>query len=502
MRYWLSTALAAGVLFAGTVQAQASPVQTSPSQAAPAQRNTALNIMQATAEYDAGKCAEALPILEQLWDDAALKVSDPGLAADFRAKRVLCTAQVSGVATALPLSAENLSQAPVSVDAYGLHAFLQLSNNQPVEASRTLDTALDALGPKGADLADLSVLGTLALLQDKDKARQAALMAHLEDAHWQVHDITSRPVLDLFRLEGLRADAAAGDKTHAAAYRADIARDSTIYILSQGDGRVSPGDVPPKDLRAILAAEIADTKGYIVKNSRDLSAISYLVGLEITAGDEEIALKQVNAMIDLIDANTLSAFENTDSYGNLLSQKAILLADLGKTDEADTAYAQGEARLQGGGGIEFYLNELSYLIDRGREKDAVALASRFDVSNLQVDQKAAIASLVACAFAYEGDSTDYGTIINAMPDGIVMKTRPLLCAGDAAAAARNTIAMVKDEDARDAMIVFLQDRQPGIAWGARNQIYIDAVAALRKRGDVLSAGSQANILVRSWPVRF
>ena len=89
-----------------------------------------------------------------------------------------------------------------------------------------------------------------------------------------------------------------------------------------------------------------------------------------------------------------------------------------------------------------------------------------------------------------------------MPDGIVAKTRPLLCAGDMASAARNTIAMVKDPDARDAMIVFLQDRQPGIAWGARNQIYINAVEALRKRGDVLSAGTQANIVVRSWPVRF
>jgi len=52
------------------------------------------------------------------------------------------------------------------------------------------------------------------------------------------------------------------------------------------------------------------------------------------------------------------------------------------------------------------------------------------------------------------------------------------------------------------MITFLQDRRMGIAWGVRNQIYIDALEALRKRGDVLSAGTQANILVRSWPVRF
>ena len=486
MRVLLPTVLA-GVLIAGAAHAQT-----------PALQNTALNIMQASADVAAGKCEDALPKLAALWNDASLKASDPELAAQFRAKRVLCTAQVSGPAAALPLSAENLTYEPVSVDAYGLHIFLQLGNDQPQEASRTLDAALDKLGPKAVDLADLSVLGTLVLLHDKDKAREAAVMAHIEDAHWQVHDITSRVVLDLFRLEGLRS----GDAAHAAAYRADIARDSAIYILSQGDGRISHGDLPPQNVRGILAGEIADTKAYIVRNSRDLSAISYLVALETMAGDEELALKQVNTMIGLIDANKLAAFENTDSYGNLLSQKASLLADLGKSAEADTAYAEGEARLGGGGSVEFYVNELGYLIDRGREKDALALASRFDLGNLHPDQKAAIASLVACAFAYTGDAADYKTIVDAMPEGVEPRTKPLLCAGDSEAAARNTIALIKDEDARDTMITFMQDRQPGIAWGARDQVYINALEALRKRGDVLSAGTQANIVVRSWPVRF
>ncbi len=492
MRYWLSTALVAGLMVAASAQAQT----------APSQGNTALNIMQATADVDAGKCAEALPILAQLWDDASLKAGDPGLAADFRAKRVLCTAQVSGPAAALPLSTQNLAMAPVSVDAFGLHAFLQLSLGQPEAAAQTIDTALDQLGPKGADLADISVMGTLVLLHDKDRARENALMAHIEDTHWQVHDITSRPLLDIFRLEGLRAAAVSGDQAHAAAYRADIAKDSSVYMLSQGDGRISRGDVPPQNVRGILDGEINDTKAYIVKNSRDLSAISYLVGLETMAGQEELALKQVNSMIELIDANSLAAFANTDSYGNLLSQKASLLADLGKTTEADAAYAEGEARLQGHGQVDFYVNELTYLIDRGRDKEAVALAMRFDLSNLQPVQKVTIGSLVACALAYGGDKTDYNGLVAAMPDGLSMKTRPLLCAGDSEGAARNTIAQIKDEDSRDGMILFLQDRQDGIAWSARNQVYLDALEALRKRGDVLSASTQANILVRSWPLKF
>jgi hypothetical protein len=480
-------ALAAGLMIAGPARAQDS---------------TALNIMHATADVAAGKCADALPILARLWDDAGLKASDPALAADFRAKRILCTAEVSGPAAALVLSTQNLTMAPVSVDAYGLHTFLELSNDRAEEAAQTLDTAFTALGDKSADLPDLSVIGTLALLRDQDKAREYALVAHIEDAHWQVHDITSRAVLDLMRLESLRAAVASGDQAHAAAYRADIAKDSAIYMLSQGDGRVSRGDVPPQDVRTILAGEITDTKLYIVRNSRDLSAISYLVGLETMAGDEELALKQITSLLEVIDGNSLSAFENTGSYGNLLSQRASLLADLGRVDAADAAYADGETRLAGGGEADFYINELSYLIDRGKEKDAVALAMRFDLSNLQPVQKATIGSLVACALAYGGDKADYDNLIKAMPDGLDIKTRPLLCAGDSEGAARNTIAMIKDEDSRDAMIGFLQSRQAAIAWSARNQVYLDTLDALRKRGDVLSASTQANIVIRNWPIRF
>ena len=487
MRYWLSTALAAGMMIAGSAHAQDS---------------TALNIMHATADVAAGKCAEGLPVLAQLWDDAGLKAGDPDLAADFRAKRILCTAEVSGPAAALTLSTQNLAVAPVSVDAYGLHAFLELSNDQAEAAAQTLDVAFKALGDKSADLPDISVIGTLVLLHDKDKAREYALVADIEDAHWRVHDITDRAALDLMRLESLRAAVASGDQARAAAYRGDIAKDSTIYMLSQGDGRVSRGDVPPQDVRAILASEINDTKLYIVKHSRDLSAISYLVGLETMAGDEDLALKQINSLLEVIDSHSLSAFENTGSYGNLLSQRASLMADLGRLEAADAAYAEGETRLAGGGEADFYIGEVSYLIDRGREKDALALAMRFDLSNLQPVQKATIGSLVACALAYGGDTADYGALVKAMPDGLDIKTRPLLCAGDRDGAARNAVAMIKDEDTRDSMIGFLQSRQPAIAWSARNQVYLDALDALRKRGDVLSASTQANILIRNWPIRF
>ncbi len=489
-RHWIS-AVAAAALLAGTAGA-----------AGAQQASTAVNIMQATAALQDNKCAEALPILAQLWDDKALEASDPDLAGEFRAKRVLCTAELTGPADALALSTQNLTMAPVSVDAWGLQIYLQLGTGQVAPAGQTLNAALTQLGPKVTELNDLSVIGTLALMHDKDPAGANALMGRLEDAGWQVHDVTSRQVLDLFRLEGLRAAVASGDTAHANAYRADLQKDAAIYVLSQGDGAVSRGDVPPADVKAMLASEINTVKRAIVKNPRDLAAITYLVGLETTDDQEELALKQINAMIDLIDQNKLSSFENIDSYADLLSQKAGLLADLGKTEEADAAYVEGEARLGGHGTVGFYTAELGYLIDRGREKDALTLFKRFDVSSLRPDQKAAIASLVACAAVYSGDQADYQDIVGRMGEGSMARIRPLMCAGDKENAAKTIIALVQDAGSRDSMITFLQNRPSGIAWGARNQVYIDGLEALRKRGDVLAAGTQANILVRNWPIRF
>lgn len=487
-RHWISAVAAIAWLSAGAAGAQ--------------QASTAVNIMQATAALQGNNCAEALPILAQLWDDKALQASDPELAGEFRAKRVLCTAELTGPTDALALSTQNLTMAPVSVDAWGLQIYLQLGTGQTAAAGQTLNAALTQLGPKATELNDLSVIGTLALLNANNPAAANTLMGRLEDAGWQVHDVTSRQVLDVFRLEGLRAAVASGDTARAAAYRADLQKDAAIYVLSQGDGAVSRGDVPPADVKPMLAAEIDTVKRAIIKNPADLSAISYLIGLETTDGQEELALKQVNAMITLIDQNKLSSFQNVDSYADLLSQKASLLADLGKTEEADAAYVEGEARLNGHGTVGFYVAELGYLIDRGREKDALALFKRFDVSNLRPDQKTAIAALVACAAVYSGDQADYQAILGHMTGDSMAKIRPLVCAGDKEAAARTIIALVGDAASRDLMITFLQNRQPGIAWGARDQIYIDNLEALRKRGDVLAAGTQANILVRNWPIRF
>ncbi|MGZ3306229.1 MAG: hypothetical protein ACXU8U_10260 [Asticcacaulis sp.] len=469
---------------------------------APTPGSTAVNIMQATAAIQANDCKTALPILAQLWDDASLNASDPDLAGQFRLRRILCTAQTAGPEAALVISADNLKREPVSVDGWGLHVFLQAGSGKGDEAAQTLDMALDRLGPKASEISDLSVIGTLWLLHEKNVAREAALLGHLEDAGWQVHDVTSRPLIDELRLEALRLAVASGDQAHAAAFRADIARDSSIYIISQGDGALSAAATAPLDVRPILADEIAGVKAYLLKNPTDLSAISYLISLEITAGQAELALTQANSIIGLVDSNALTDFENPDGYSSILSQKANILADLGKTDEADKAYLDGEARLQGRGTLDFYIGEVNYLINRGRQNDAVTLIGRFDLSNLRPDQKGQVAALIACAAAYAGDTKDYASIVAAMPAGLDIRTRPMLCAGDSQGAAANIIAEIGDPSGRDEAILLMQDRPAGIAWSARNQLYIDALTALRKRSDVLAAGTRANIIVRSWPIRF
>ena len=76
--------VALGMCLAALPASAQTTATAAPAQAPAANTNTALNIMQATAAMQAGKCDEALPILELLWNDAELLKGDPDLAEQFR----------------------------------------------------------------------------------------------------------------------------------------------------------------------------------------------------------------------------------------------------------------------------------------------------------------------------------------------------------------------------------------------------------------------------------
>ncbi len=479
-------------------------VQPAKKPAAPAElseTDVAVAIVQASGALQTNDCKSALEPLKGLWGNAYLEKSDPVLAAQFRFQRIVCVAQEEGVPAALVLSTENIANSH-DITAYDLHALLQLMSEQPGAAAVTLQTAMARFPDAATDLTDTTVLGTIVSLSTKDGRQGLSLMNRLEEAHWQVHKLWARPLIALIRLEGLREAVAANDTAHADLYRADIQTDSLTYIQSQGDGRISRADVPALPVRPIMAAEIEALKTSIARNPTDLLGLKYLLTLEQAAGQNDLALTQLNGILDLIDQYGLDKFEDPQAYPSLLATKAELLGNLGRGADALTAYTQGIAKVGPAFNSPIVLSYLNYLTDSGDEAQALAQEAKF-LPGLPDDERLELTMYDACARAYAHDTSGYTSDIAALATaGHLIQIKPLLCAGNSDAAASVLIAAMQSPQEHDATISFMQDTLPPIPVSLRDKAYVDRLVALKSRPDVRAAATAANIIVRHWDVRF
>ena len=463
--------------------------------------NTALNIMTSTAAVQSGKCDEALPPLEALWNDADFQAADPDTAEQFRFERILCTLKEKGTAAAVALSAENEHHAGATIAAYDLHTFLLLSTSQIPAAAANVEEALKRFPDTAPKLTDMTVMATLLALQD-DKTRYG-LLDHLERVRWQIHDPSARLIIDTLRLHGLRSAVAAGDQGLATLYRADIAPDAYIYALVQGDGRLSDAAVPAAPVQPVVRAQIDEVKAYVANRPTDLLGLEYLIGLERSADEHEIALVQLSGILNLIAQNGLQKFEQPNAYPSLIADKAQLLLDLQRVPEALEVFKDGAQRMRGPGTIDFVIAYMNALIDTGQEKEALALEPHIALVAMNAGQKRALAATEACAFAYMKDTVRYTQSLAASADAHgIAAIRPYLCAGDVEGAAAALIARINDPDSRDAAILLMQDVKPQVPHSARDRDYVNVMAALRKRPDVLAAARAQDIVARTWPLRF
>ncbi len=489
-----AVALALG--FGGAAVAQTAPAVPSSGTA-----NVAVAIMQATAAMQAGKCDEALPFLSQLWDSAELQAADPVTAEQFRFQRILCTLKQSGVAAAVTMSGDNIHHAGATILSYDLHTFLLLSSQQVPAAAAALDEAMTRFPDTAPNLTDISVMATLLTLPDD--ASRNSLLTHLEKVRWQIHDASGRMILDVLRLYGLRAAVKSNDTELAALYRNDIASDAYIYALSQGDGTLSDAAVPPAYLVPVAKQQIEDVKTHITQRPTDLLGLEYLIGLERSTDDNDIALVQLNGIFNLIRINGLQKFDQPNAYPALMALKARLLLDLNRPGDAIDVYKDGADHMKGPGTIDFTLDYMDYLIAAGREQDALALESHIDFVSMSTGQKRQLAATEACAYAYLKDTTRYSLSLAASADAKGMPAiKPYLCAGDTEGAAAALVAHVNDGDSRDEVIMMLQDSKPQIARTPRDHDYLNALANLKKRPDVVAAATTQKIIVRTWPLRF
>lgn len=459
---------------------------------------TAIAIMQATAATQSGDCAAAMAPLNQLWHDPYLEQSDPKLAAQFRFQLIACTAQLQGIPAALALSAENITRA-YDINAYDLHIFLQLIGGKGDEATATLNAALTQFPAQAPDLTDMSVIGVLITNRESHPEVAQAVLNRLEEGRWQIHDISGRPLMGLLRLEGLRTSVKAGDTVHADLYRADLKADAPFYIVSQGDGDISQAAVPAEPVRPVLNREIEEVKAVITANPANLSALAYLMHLEITNDQNALALTQLGGILDLVDKYGLDKFSSPDAYPGLLTTRAELYARTGRFLEAGTAYEAGAKALGPEKSADLLLSYMNFLVDRGQDTDALAVKGRITAPDAA--QQATLAMTEACARAYGGDKAGFAASMATLSGQNLMQVKPLLCAGDSDSAAKVLIAAMADPTTRDTMIAFMQDGLPPISVSNRDDAFIAALLALKKRPDVRAAAQASHIIIRPWPVR-
>lgn len=484
--------------------APAPPADTAvvPSPQTQTQTQTAIAIMQVDAALQGGDCAKALPLLAQLWDDANLQSQDAVLAEKYRFSRVICTAQQQDIKSALVLSTENLSHAGAGIDTYDLHAFLLLSDNRPEEAAGVLDEALTRFPGDAAKLTDESVVGTLMALQAKAPGAPAVL-DHLEKAHWQPGNITLRLVIDDMRLEALRAAAGRHDRALADLYRADLTSNTMLYIVSQGDGKISDPGVAPWPIKTIIRKQINELGLYVTAHPNELFAVDYLVTLERMNEDDGPAQVQISTIIDLIEANGLAKFDSPESLPGLFIKQAMMLAENGKIDTAAATFKMASDRMSGPELFQFNLSHMKFLMDVGRDKDALAVDSRIDILSLQPGERRQLAAAEACLYGYMGDTVRYQAALGRTRGGSgIGEMQANLCAGDLDKAAQALIRAIGNPDQRDTIITLMQTTLPDIPYSPRSRAYQAGFAALKKRPDVLAAAKAQDIIIRAWPLRF
>lgn len=458
---------------------------------------TAIAIMQASAALQAGDCKAAKGPLNLLWHDPYLEQNDPATAAGFRLQLIACTAQLEGLPAALALSTENLTRA-YDVNAYDFHVFLQLMASNTAGAADTLEAGLTRFPDQAPNFSDMSVLGVLVALQGNPERGQA-LLNHLEETYWQVHDLSANPLMGMLRLEGLRTAVRTADAPHADLYRAALKTNTLFYILSQGDGNISRADVPAVPVRPVLNGEIEAVKAVITANPANLMALNYLMNLEQVNDQNALALTQLGGILDLVDQYGLDKFSSPESYPDLLTHKAELYARTGNVIEAGKAYEAGATKLGAEKSNDILLSYMNFLVDRGQDQAGLAIKRR--LSTLDEGQAATQVATEACAQGYLGDKVSFAASMAQLEGADIMRIKPYLCAGDTENAARSVIAAMANPDTRDTMIAFMQDGLPPISVSNRDDAFIAALLALKKRPDVLAAAEASHIIIRQWPVR-
>jgi tetratricopeptide (TPR) repeat protein len=453
-------------------------------------------------QLEARSCKEAQAPLLRLWDNKNLLTQDKAMFVAMRLERIICTAELEGLPAALALSELNLKSEFVTFKAYELHISLLLGADRAKEAVPLLFEALSRYPDQISQTSNVEALRTLLAAKDDNTSAFIELMDMFESSRFEPEDPRGRLVYSLLLVERwrLRLDGQAGKPVYG--LRLNPLNNSYAYVLVMSDARLTVFHEPVKpSLKALIEQDIVESKIYLMRHPEDLDTVDYLTSLYEQIDQEQEVVSLLNRYLGLVEQNGLIPFENPLAYGALIVKRAGILANLGRHDEVIEAFKSGEVQLTGQNYADFYFGYMNYLTDMGREKEALALEAKLDLKSLTDYEKEGLAAQRACAYAYLKDTAAYEAQLKLLPAHGLIRMKPLVCASDAEAAAKNLIEMIQDKKTRDDAIIFVQQSPPLKAWNIRDEAFVKIYEAIKRRPDVLAAAKANSIIIRTWDAR-
>jgi hypothetical protein len=228
------------------------------------------------------------------------------------------------------------------------------------------------------------------------------------------------------------------------------------------------------------------------RSPRSLSLVNeYAQALHVLGRLEE-ALAELDRVIPLAQADDADErFDDVaDALNWLLNEKAYLLYDLGRADDARSAFGLSIAAGESGEwSVSQVINFASMLEAEGRPADALQVLHTVGRASPYGDMW--VAAVRACAAEQLGDETlrreSLAFLRTHEADNVAARTRALLCVNDLDAAAEIYVRRLGNAEEREAALLALQIYRLEAETLPRKRVLAERQARVRERPEVRAA---------------
>jgi len=246
------------------------------------------------------------------------------------------------------------------------------------------------------------------------------------------------------------------------------------------------------NVMAAAEANAARARAAADRNPRKLGLVHELAQALRVLGRREEALAELDRAILLAQAEgAAERFEDLEDNLNwLLNEKAYLLYDLGRAEDARAAFGLAIAAGESGQwSVSQVINFASMLEAEGRPADALQVLHTVGEASPYGDMW--VAAVRACAAEQLGDEAlrreSLALLREREADNVAARTRALLCVNDLDAAAAAYIRRLANPDEREPALLALQVYLEEPHTLPRKRLLAESLEQVRNRPDVRSA---------------